>query len=103
MQAAQTEAVSGREQLGSALTNAIRQHPDWYGLGQRRQLCRISLKAIFRRRILYQSHHPAKKPPGRAGNVAGFAEPGRAGIAAQPRPDHHDPLFALIVGCRAGV
>ena len=41
LQAAQAEGISGRENLGLAVTNALRQHPDWFIWGNNNGLARL--------------------------------------------------------------
>ncbi len=41
LQAAQAEGISGREDLGLAVTNALRQHPDWFIWGNNSGLARL--------------------------------------------------------------
>jgi len=41
LQAAQTEGISGRESLGLAVTNALRQHPGWFAWGNNNNLAQL--------------------------------------------------------------
>src|ERR1700690_237676 len=41
LQAAQAEGIAGRENLGLAVTNALRQHPDWFIWGNNNGLAQL--------------------------------------------------------------
>ncbi len=64
MQAAQAETIPGREQLGLALTNAARQHPDWLIWGNDSSLanvleCNSSVPDAFTGIIIRQKNRQA--------------------------------------------
>ncbi len=61
-QAAQAEGISSRENLGLAVTNAMRQHPDWLVWGNDSVLKHLFGNESPAAGTFHRVHRPAKKP-----------------------------------------